>query len=191
MQQRRDLLGEPAPELLTGAAVRARSSLSWRVDEPAAARMWFLLGAHGGAGVSSLIRAGAAGSDARQAWPEVYLGDSWDQAPTYVVVVARTTAHGLEQARLLAVQHAQGSSPQRTVLCGLVLVADAPGPLPRKLAQLQQLVVGGYARTWQVPWLPEWRSALASDGPLPAPPVLTDIDLELSQVISLNEGVSS
>ena len=42
-------------------------------------------------------------------------------------------------------------------LAGLVLVADAPGKLPKPLAELAQLISGGYPRTWRVPYVEAWR----------------------------------
>ena len=38
-------------------------------------------------------------------------------------------------------------------LLGLVVVADAPGRLPKPLKELKQLVGGGVPRMWTVPWL--------------------------------------
>ena len=40
---------------------------------------------------------------------------------------------------------------------GLVLVADAPGRLPKALAELSHLVAGGYPKVWLVPWVEAWR----------------------------------
>jgi hypothetical protein len=40
---------------------------------------------------------------------------------------------------------------------GLVLVADAPGRLPKPLAELKHLVSGGYSKVWEVPWVEAWR----------------------------------
>jgi hypothetical protein len=40
---------------------------------------------------------------------------------------------------------------------GLVLVADAPGRLPKPLAELRHLVSGAYPHVWDVPWVEAWR----------------------------------
>jgi hypothetical protein len=40
---------------------------------------------------------------------------------------------------------------------GLVLVADAPGRLPKPLGELKHLVSGGYSKVWEVPWVEAWR----------------------------------
>jgi len=127
-----------------------------------------LLAAHGGAGVSCLLRAGldaAGGHDADRRWP----------AAGPVLLVARTSTHGLERARDLARQHtANSANPAGTGgpdvrLVGLVLIADAPGRLPTRIAGLADLVSGGFSRNWQVPWLPQWRLASAGE-PLPVHP---------------------
>jgi len=76
--------------------------------------------------------------------------------PTRVVVTARTTARGLSAAKNVARQWAAGLVPA-TELLGLVLVADAPGRLPKPLRDLVKLVAGGYPRTWHVPWVESWR----------------------------------
>ena len=131
-----------------------------------------LLGAHGGAGVTSLLRAGLdqVATDADRRWPQ--------EGP--VVLVARTSTSGLEWARDLARQHA--SSLQGDVeLLGLVLVADAPGRVPRRTAGLRDLVAGAFPRAWHVPWLEEWRLAASSE-PLPAHPDVQHLTAELARV---------
>ena len=45
------------------------------------------------------------------------------------------------------------------VTLGLVVMADAPGRLPRTLRDRLQVVAGGYARTWTVPWIDTWRTS--------------------------------
>jgi hypothetical protein len=130
-----------------------------------------LLAAHGGAGVSSLLRAGlaaAGASDGQRRWP----------AAGQVLLVARTSTGGLERARDLARQHARGQAGPHVQLVGLVLVADAPGRLPTRISALADLVCGAFARTWQVPWLAEWRLATAIE-PLPAHPDVARLSADL------------
>lgn len=129
-----------------------------------------LLAVHGGAGVSSLLRAGldtAGAYDAHRAWPST--------GP--VVVVARTSIGALHAARDVARQHTGGAWPQ-VDLIGLVLLADAPNRLPARVAQLADLVCAGFWRVWQLPWLPQWRLAAPTD-PLPPHPevqrLITDL----------------
>jgi hypothetical protein len=76
-----------------------------------------------------------------------------------VLVVARTHAHGLICAQQLAARAAGSGLALAAAyrLAGLVLVADAPGKLPKPLAELAQLVSGGYPRAWRVPYVEAWR----------------------------------
>jgi len=130
-----------------------------------------LLGAHGGAGVSSLLRAGLdqVAVDADRRWPPAGL----------VLLVARTSTSGLEWARDLARQHASGLAGDVELL-GLVLVADAPGRTPARIAGLRDLVSGAFPRTWHLPWLEELRLA-ATTGPLPVHPKVRHLAAELAR----------
>ena len=131
-----------------------------------------LLGAHGGAGVSSLLRAGLdqLAVDAGRCWPQA--------GP--VLLVARTSTNGLERARDLARQHASGLAGADVELLGLVLVPDAPGRLPARITGLRDLVGGGFCRSWQLRWLEEWRLA-AADEPLPHHPDIGQLTAELAR----------
>jgi len=68
------------------------------------------------------------------------------------VLVARTNARGLRAAQAAATQWAAGLVPHVEVV-GLVLMADAPGRLPKALRDLAQVVGGGVPRVWTVPWI--------------------------------------
>ena len=131
-----------------------------------------LLGAHGGAGVSSLLRSGLdqLAVDAGRCWPQA--------GP--VLLVARTSTNGLEWARDLARQHASGLAGADVELLGLVLVADAPGRLPARIAGLRDLVGGAFCCSWQLRWIEEWRLA-AADEPLPRHPDIGRLTAELGR----------
>lgn len=128
-----------------------------------------LLGAHGGAGVGSLLRAGLSelAADAGRVWP---VGGR-------VLVVARTSVGGLEWARDLARQHASGTGGGAE-LVGLVLLADAPGRLPGRARGLLELTCGAFPRVWRLPWIETWRLA-ATGEPLPGHPALLGLLHEL------------
>ena len=132
-----------------------------------------VLGAHGGAGVSSLLRAGLDqfAVDAGRCWPQA--------GP--VLLVARTSTNGLEWARDLARQHASGLAGADVELFGLVLVPDATGRLPTRTAALRDLVRGAFCRTWQLPWLEEWRVAGGGE-PLPRHPDIRQLTAELARI---------
>ena len=65
-------------------------------------------------------------------------------------------------AKAVAKQWASGLVPDVELL-GLVLVADAPGRLPKPLRDLTKLVGGGYPRTWSLSWTEAWRLGAPSD----------------------------
>jgi hypothetical protein len=165
------VLSLPAVGLVTAPpAGRSRDTAADPVDGVA------LLGAHGGAGVTSLLRAGLdqVAVDAGRRWPRAGL----------VLLVARTSTSGLEWARDLARQHASGLAGDVELL-GLVLVPDAPGRLPARTAGLRDLVSGAFARTWQLPWLEEWRLAATTE-PLPAHPDVQHLVAELTCIPQLS-----
>jgi len=165
----------PAAGLVTAPpAGRSRGRSSLPVDGVA------LLGAHGGAGVTSLLRAGLdrVAVDADRRWPPA--------GP--VLLVARTSTSGLEWARDLARQHASGSAGDVELL-GLVLLPDAPGRLPARTCQLRDLVSGAFARTWHLPWLEEWRLAAITE-PLPAHPDVQQLAAELARTPPLPHHLS-
>ncbi|MET4926984.1 hypothetical protein P3L51_32305 [Streptomyces sp. PSRA5] len=110
---------------------------------------WWWLGVHGGAGVSSLERAVPGGRDAGRAWPVTQDSQS-------VVLVARSTSHGLAAAQNAAQQWASRMVTGIDLL-GLVVVADAPGRRPRVLRDRVSLVSGAVPRLWEIPWVELWR----------------------------------
>lgn len=122
--------------------------LACRDVDPAAARLWWV-GVHGGAGESTLQRLVDGSRAGDHAWPVC----APDPVPT--VLVARTHASGLQAAQRALAEWAAGGID--VDLLGLVLVADAPGRLPRPLRDLARVVGGGAPRCWQLPWVEAWR----------------------------------
>lgn len=117
----------------------------------AAAQLW-VVGAHGGAGESTLADLDASWRAADHAWPELPSG-----AAAPCVVVARTNVRGLLAARAALTQWAASGAGASVQLLGLVLVADAPGKLPPPIRDLAKVVGGGSPRVWDVPWVEPWR----------------------------------
>lgn len=107
-----------------------------------------VVGVHGGAGESTLA-AWLGGRAMNRSWP------AHPQGKPLVVLVARTTASGIEAARRAARQWASGDVDVQLV--GLVLVADAGGKMPPQLRELVKHLSGGLPRTWTVPWVPRLR----------------------------------
>jgi len=62
-------------------------------------------------------------------------------------------------------------------LLGLVVVADAPGRLPKPLRDLTDLVTGGAPRAWRVGWQEKWRQG--------NPPDLQDCSRNIESLLTL------
>ena len=146
------------------------------------AAVWWV-GAHGGAGESTLEELFSGSRAAEHAWPIHAAG----QPPARVVVVARTNAHGLKAAQRAVREWATGDVP--VLLLGLVLIADAPGRLPHALRQLADLIAGGVPAVWSLPWIEAWRIG-DPPGPSNAPKVvgrlLEDLQAMTEPVASVN-----
>ncbi|MFI9819890.1 DUF6668 family protein [Streptomyces sp. NPDC052013] len=114
----------------------------------ASARAFSWVGTHGGAGVSTLA-AVYGGHDSGLAWPG-------PGAPQSVLLVARTHAAGLDSVLPAVELFRSAEAPRGLDLDGVVLVADAPGRLPRPLAQRVRLIES-VIDVYRVPWVPDWR----------------------------------
>ncbi len=134
--------------------------------QPRDAELWWL-GVHGGAGETSLAALVPDWLAAEHMWPQP-LGDA------RVVLTARSNMRGLRAAQAAATQWAAGLVPHVEVV-GLVIVADAPGRLPRPLREFSQIVGGGVPRTWTLPWIEAWR--------LGEPPALSDAPREVRRLV--------
>jgi hypothetical protein len=113
--------------------------------------LWWL-GVHGGAGETTLAQLLEGSWETGHAWPQA--GRQATELPR-VVLVARTNARGLRAAQRAAIEWASGSVAVQ--LHGLVLVADAPGRLPKPLRDFAHVVAGGVPRVWRLPWVEAWR----------------------------------
>lgn len=130
------------------AHVPAPSQMLGHMQAVRPAKLW-VVGAHGGAGVSTVVALGGPGE-----WSS--MDRSWPYDPTGgvlpTVLVARTHASGLLAAQDALTQWAAGGVHPAVRLVGLVLMADAPGHLPKPLRDLAKVVGGGAPRTWSLPW---------------------------------------
>lgn len=140
---------------------------SFRTTRPA--WVWFV-GAHGGAGESTLagLLPNAGAADHR--WP-VHADDTVAD----VVLIARTSVAGLCAARTALTQWAAGTTPPVRLL-GLLLMPDAPGRLPKPLRDLAEVVAGGVRdrQVWHLPWVEAWRTG-DSAGPKITARLFTDL----------------
>jgi len=142
------------------------------IDRCDVADLWWV-GAHGGAGESTLEQLLDGSAAAGHAWPVMPDVD----APTpRAVLVARTHASGLRSAQQAATEWAAGLVD--IDLVGLVLIADAPGRLPLVLRDFAHVVCGGVPRSWRLPWVQAWRAG----EPLSADTVPRDVGRVLDDV---------
>ncbi|MDQ0987055.1 hypothetical protein QFZ71_004338 [Streptomyces sp. V2I9] len=108
------------------------------------------VGAHGGAGASTLARV-LGGTDLGCAWPDPARGE-----PARVMLVARTHADGMRAASRALNALREGRHPAGMELVALVLVADAPGRLPLVLANRVRILRSA-APVRRIPWIAAWR----------------------------------
>ncbi|WP_093765425.1 DUF6668 family protein [Streptomyces sp. F-7] len=137
------------PEIwLRGPVTAPEANPPGPVPARAAARRFSWLGLHGGAGASTLA-AVYGGHDCGRSWPG-------PDAPRSVLLVARTHAAGLDAVPQAVELFRRGEAPHGLDLYAVVLVADAPGRLPRPLAHRVRLIEP-LIDVYRVPWVPDWR----------------------------------
>ena len=156
------------------AAVAARPSLAPQggVDAPEAGlprrplrpgehAEWIVCGAHGGAGENTIASLIPGGRAAGHAWPI-----ATDDEQPKVLLLARTTHRGLQAAQTALREWASGGVPVQ--LGGLVLIADAPGRLPKHLRQQAEVLSKAAPTCWRIPWIAAWRDGNLDPDALPA-----------------------
>ncbi|MEE2061822.1 DUF6668 family protein [Rhodococcus artemisiae] len=130
---------------------------------------FWMVGAHGGSGASSLARAWAPAGDALRTWPAA------DRYPL-AVIVARTHITGLLAAHDLVLQ-ATAHRIGGCAFLGVVTVADTPGKLPstlrRKHSLLATAVHTAGGRMWQIPYLDAYRVVDPAQLPIWDPTAVT------------------
>ncbi|MGW6903837.1 DUF6668 family protein [Streptomyces sp. NPDC054940] len=141
--------GQPQP----GPEIWIRGPVALPEDPPPSPdagtpRRFSWVGTHGGAGVTTLARV-YGGHDCGRDWPG-------PADPPSVLLVARTHATGLASALNALEVFRRGEAPHGLDLDAVVLVADAPGRLPRPLADRVR-VIESVIDVYRVPWVPAWR----------------------------------
>lgn len=171
------LRGSPAPQ--PGLTAPAQGDRLGTVEVSTRGPWW--VGVHGGAGESTM--ADLLGGDASgHRWP--LMADS-AQRPL-VVLVARQNARGLDAAARAARDWAAGSWPGVDLL-GLVIIAAAPGKVPKHLRSRTRIVAGGVPRTWMVPWIESLHlTGEATDLPRSCSSVLTDLSEAVEEMKERN-----
>lgn len=153
-------LGATAPQ--PGVPVPDIADRLPRRNAAGPATVWWL-GAHGGAGESTLAGLAAGTRPANHTWPI----PTTPGTPHRVVLVARSNYAGLIAAQRAATEWAAGTLGDSVQLLGLVLIADAPGRRPKALRDLEQVIAGGVPRVWTLPWVEAWRVAAPGNASLP------------------------
>ncbi|MCF1600452.1 DUF6668 family protein [Streptomyces muensis] len=138
---------EPGPEIWIRGPVPLPEEPS-RSPAAATPRRFSWVGVHGGAGVTTLATV-YGGQDCGRVWPG-------PADPRSVLLVARTHAVGLAAALGALEVFRRGEAPHGLDLDAVVLVADAPGRLPRPLAERVK-VIESVIDVYRVPWVPAWR----------------------------------
>jgi hypothetical protein len=149
------------------------------VDVDRAAPVWWC-GVHGGAGESTLERLFGGSRASGHRWPIVGVGEP---VPA-VVLVARTDARGLRAVQRAMREHLESAVAVEVV--GLVLMADAPGRLPRVLRDLAGVVGGTVPRVWWLPWVEAWRAG-AVPSPANSPKETDRLAAELRVALGLDQ----
>ena len=133
-------------------------------------RVW-VVGTHGGSAETTVARL-LGGNETGHRWPDT------TEAPA-VLLTARTHASGLQAAQLAMRAWAAGQTPHIRLI-GLVLVADAPGKLPRPLSDLAEVISGGVPHLWHIGWVDQYRQAVdPTDPPRHVAKVLREINTVL------------
>jgi hypothetical protein len=93
-----------------------------------------------------------AGVDTEGFWPNPRAGH-----PRAVVIVCRSHAAGLAAAKRRLAQFAAHGPAAELTLLGLLVVADAPGRLPRELRRQLRVISAITPKIWELPWVEAWR----------------------------------
>ncbi|WP_405138765.1 hypothetical protein [Nocardia sp. NBC_01388] len=130
-------------------------------NRPERPPLLWLVGVHGGAGVSSLAASMSWAGDAGQRWP-ARIGFGADMDSPLAVLVARTHMHGLNTLHRALVSHEQQATPAGSELVGIITVADSARPLPMPAEErrhdAENLAHELGAQTWRLGWLEQWRA---------------------------------
>jgi hypothetical protein len=171
--------GPASPQGLWSVPAPPPARTLWRRFAPVPSPPWWV-GVHGGAGETTMATLVPGSVAAGHAWP---CPEDPLASVVSVFLIARTHASGLIAARDSLAEWAAGVVPGVHLL-GLVLVADAPGTLPRPLRELADVVAGGAPRTWRIPWVEQWRlGEPIHDTPLSRP--LRRVLTELTELAEL------
>jgi hypothetical protein len=140
----------------------------------------YWVGAHGGAGASTLTRLIDGTATVGRGWPLLPHGT------VPCVIVARTHHAGLQAAQDAVTDWASGAL-RSVELVGLAFIADAPGRLPKTLRNRLDVVRYGAPRFWPLPWVESWRQGVEPHLD-DAPRTVRDFAAELTALVPALRG---
>ena len=149
-QKRPDNRGATSPQ--PGIPAPDQAHQLPRRTTAAQATLWWV-GAHGGAGETTLAALAPDTLAADHGWPIPATPDTTHR----VVLVGRSNYTGLVAVQRAATEWAANTLANGVQLAGIVLIADAPGRQPKALKDLEQVIAGGVPRAWHLPWVDAWR----------------------------------
>ncbi len=124
------------------------------------------VGAHGGAGCSTIAGLMSPVGDGGVAWPIAPAGEQ-----ARVLLVARESYTGLSAARRALTEWVGGRVP--VALEGLLLISAQPGGTPKELRELSELVRSqANSAVWRLGWQREW---LTGEATMPSEKTLRDV----------------
>ncbi|WP_107657536.1 P-loop NTPase family protein [Nocardia suismassiliense] len=130
--------------------------------------LFAVLGAHGGAGASTLARWWAPAADTGLAWP------GSPRTTQRVVVAARLCMPGLTAAAERLREWHAGYAPDGVTVIGLALTAARPGSVPAEVRRFRSVVSGLVDEVYEIGWHDELvvldLADLAQYSPLTAAP---------------------
>ncbi|MFC9995572.1 hypothetical protein [Nocardia sp. NPDC127526] len=130
-------------------------------NRPSRPPLVWLVGVHGGAGVSSLAASLSWAGDAGQRWP-ARIGLGADMDSPLVVLVARTHLRGLATLQRALLSHRHNATPAGSHVVGVITVADSARPLPDRAEErrdeVETLARALGAQSWRLGWLEPWRA---------------------------------
>lgn len=144
----------PRVNVATDRMLPVATSKIW--GKPGRPPVVWLLGAHGGAGTTTLAESWAPAAET-DVWP------AEDEYP-YVVIVCRSHRTGLDRAHELVLQ-ATGRFAGKCQLLGVAIVADAPGKTPKALRQRIDVMAKIAPHIWEIPYIPALRELRLEDLP--------------------------
>ncbi|MFR9769376.1 hypothetical protein [Nocardia sp. SC052] len=121
------------------------------------APLFAVLGAHGGAGASTLARWWAPAADTGLAWP------ASPRTTQRVIVAARLCMPGLTAAADRLREWHAGLAPDGVQVIGLVLTAARPGQVPMVVRRYRSVVAQLVEHVYQIAWHDELLSCELTD----------------------------